>query len=167
MKRVRNRRRVVGVYCLLAGLSASSLAQQVKLSVQTLTCEHRKTVWPIPVQVSVFDAEKVPEIARLSQEIHDSPVCGGVRTVDRCLELYVRLRELVTATPALARVESLRGPEQEILLPPVEQVIVFAFDKSGGRDLASYVQARMAISSDEANEMVLDFSSEDRCKAEP
>ena len=167
MKTVRNGCRVAGVWCVLAGLSASSLAQQVKLSVQTLTCEHRKTVWPIAVQVSVFDAEKVPEIARLSQEIHDSPVCGRVRTVDRCLDLYVRLRALVAATPALVRVESLRGPEEEILLPPVQQVIVFAFDKSGGADLAAYTQARMAISSDEANEMVLDFSNEDRCGVEP
>jgi hypothetical protein len=159
--------RVVGVCCLLAGVNVSSLAQQVKLSVQTLTCEHRKAVWPRPVQVSVFDAEKVPEIARLSQEIHDSAVCGGVGTVDRCLNLYVRLRTLVDVTPALVRVESLSGPEEEILLPPVQQVIVFAFDKSGGADLAAYVQARMAISSDEANEMVLDFSNEDRCQAEP
>ena len=159
--------RVAGVCCLLAGVSVSGFAQQMKLSVQTVTCEHRKTVWPIPVQVSVFDAEKVPEIARLSQEIHDSPVCGSIGTVDRCLELYVRLRTLVAATPALVRVESLSGPEEEILLPPVQQVIVFAFDKNGGADLAAYVQARMGISSDEANEMVLDFSNEDRCQAEP
>ena len=154
------------VCSLLAGLSANTLAQQVKLMVQTVTCEHVKAVWPIPVQVSVFDAEKVPEIARRSQEIHDSPVCRSANTVDRCLELYVALRQLVVATPALARVESLSRPEQEIVLPPVQQVIVFAFDKSG-HDLAAYVQARMTISSDEANEIVLDFSNKDRCQAEP
>jgi hypothetical protein len=136
------------------------------LSVETVTCEHGKTVWPIPVQVSVFDAEKVPEIARQSKEIYDSPICVRANTADRCLELYVRLRKLVDATPALARVESLPGPEYEIKLPPVRQVIVFAFDKSDAGPTA-YVQQRMVMAPDEANEVVLDFSGEGRCKAEP
>jgi hypothetical protein len=118
------------------------------------------------VQVSVFDADKVPEIARLSKEIYDSPSCGSVNTADRCLALYVKLRELVMATPAMARVEGLQRPEQEVLLPPVQQVIVFAFDRSG-EGLSAYVQARMLISADEENEMLLDFSSEARCKSEP
>lgn len=158
--------RVVGVCCLVAGLGVSSFAEQGRLLVTTLTCERSKTVWPIPVQVSVFDADKVPEIARMSKEIYDSPSCGSVNTADRCLELYVKLRDLVMATPALARVEGLQRPEQEVLLPPVRQVIVFAFDK-GGAGLSAYLQARILISADEENEMVLDFSNEPRCKAEP
>jgi hypothetical protein len=163
---IRNGWRVTGVCCLLAGLGVSGSAEQGRLVVRTLTCDRTKTVWPIPVQVSVFDADKVPEIARLSKEIYDSPSCGSVNTADRCLALYVKLRELVMATPAMARVESLQRPEQEVLLPPVQQVIVFAFDKSGA-GLSAYVQARMLISPDEENEMLLDFSSEARCKAEP
>jgi hypothetical protein len=66
----------------------------------------------------------------------------------------------------MARVEGLQRPEQEVLLPPVQQVIVFAFDRSG-EGLSAYVQARMLISADEENEMLLDFSSEARCKSEP
>lgn len=155
--------RVAGVCCFLAGLGVSSYAEQGKLVVRTLTCERSKTVWPIPVQVSVFDADKVPEIARMSKEIYESPSCGSVHTADRCLALYVKLRDLVMATPAMARVEGLQSAEQKILLPPVQQVIVFAFDKSGS-GLSAYVQARMLISADEENEMVLDFSSEARCK---
>lgn len=162
---IRSGWRVAGVCCLF-GLGVSSYAEQWRLLVSTLTCERGKTVWPIPVQVSVFDADKVPEIARLSKEIYDSPSCGSVNTADRCLALYVKLRELVMATPAMARVDSLQRAEQEVFLPPVQQVIVFAFDKSG-EGLAAYVQARMLISADEENEMVLDFSSEARCKAEP
>src|SRR5580704_13959578 len=124
---MRNGCRVVGMSGLLAVLSVSGYAQQGRLLVRTLTCEHSKTVWPIPVQVSVFDADKVPEIARLSKAIYESPSCRSVNTADRCLELYVKLRELVIATPAIVRVASLSMPEQEILLPPVHQVIVFAF----------------------------------------
>ena len=53
-------------------------AVSTRLLVRTLTCERSKTVWPILVQVSVFDADKVPEIARLSKEIYESPSCGSV-----------------------------------------------------------------------------------------
>ncbi len=156
MKTIRSGCRALGVGCLLAGLGTSSFAQEVKLLVKTVTCASGKTAWPIPVQMSIFDADKVPEIARRSKEIYESPSCRSANTVDRCLELYVGLRKLVDATPALVRVESLRGPEQEIMLPPVQQVLVFAFDKSGA-DLAAYIQERMAIASDEPNEVVLDF----------
>lgn len=158
--------RVTGLSCLLVGLSVSSFAQQGRLLVKTVLCEKIATVRPIPVHVSVFDVEKVPEIASLSKEIETSPNCASANTVDRCTELYERLRKLVLSTPALARVESLPGPEYAITLPPVRQVIVFAFDKSDAKPTA-YVQQRMVMATDEVNEVVLDFSSEGRCRAEP
>ena len=84
MKTVRNGCRVAGVYCALVGLSVSSLAQQMKLSVQTLTCEHRKAVWPRPVQLSLNedgskDAIKVQE--------NGNGDCTGI-TVHELMEQY-------------------------------------------------------------------------------
>lgn len=166
MTTIWRRFRVTGWSWLLAGLSVSSFAQQGKLLVKTVLCEKITTARPIPVHVSVFEAEKVPEIASLSKEIETSPSCVSANTVDRCLELYKKMRKLALATPALARVESLPGPEYEITLPPVREVIVFAFDKNNAEPTA-YVQQLIVMSSDEVNEVVLDFSSEGRCKAEP
>jgi hypothetical protein len=148
------------VLCLVMWLSAFCQAQRVHLMLKTLKCDEGESFHPVHVSVSVFDADKVPNIVKLANDLSNE---NDPNNFERALKLYGELQKRVRETPALGRIKSLPTPEYLIDLHPVRRIIVVAFD---GRefDPISYAVQQLDVASGQLNRAILNFSSGNECK---
>jgi hypothetical protein len=150
---------------LFAGFGASAQAQSVQVLVKTYNCGMGRVYHPIHVNVSIFDAEKIPEIMKLVKDLKlplgkfNSDVDAD-KAVEKAEKLYDQLQKMVAATPALARSKSIPTSEHTFSVPLVRRIVVFGFEKSEYEEFPYAVQ-ELDISSEHANTVTLDFSAEE------
>jgi hypothetical protein len=144
-------------------LPAVSQTQNFQLEVETKQCLQGVLVHPAHANVSVFDASKVPELLKMAQEFRDNSNPTDEQGPEKMLSIYSALQKKVETTPALARIKRMPGPKYVFTIPPVLQVVVFAFGESED-ELTSFAERQASLTSGQNNHVVLSFSTEEECR---
>jgi hypothetical protein len=156
---------VLAICLFCAAAFGSSYAQGAKIMIETIKCDKGKITHPIHLRVSVFDAEKIPEIVSVEQDLRAAlaTVNSDPNAIQKAENLYSKLQNLVGGARAIARTQSLPKSGYVFDIPSVRKVVVFAFE-TGEFESFTYAKQEVKISPGATNTAVLNFSSEEDCK---
>src|SRR5271157_4525179 len=157
--------RTIVLILLAVGLCATCYAQQAKLTVSSINCAEGKKYYQYGVDISVFDVDKVPEIVKLDSDLSKSWIpTSDPDLFDKSLRIFEQLEKRVHETTPIARIKKSVSPKYTFRIPPVKRVIIIAIGQS---EFDAYMYAAKSLDIDVAkpNQAVLNFASEEECKA--
>jgi hypothetical protein len=160
--------RTVVLILLAVGLGVPCYAQQARLTVSAIDCAEGKKYYQYGLDISVFDVEKVPEIVKLDSDLSNLfkssfPTSDDV-VFDKSLRLFEQLEKRVHETTPLVHVKNSKLSKYTFRIPPVKRVIIIAIGQS---ESAAYMYATKSldVSVEQPNLAVLNFASDEECKA--
>jgi hypothetical protein len=163
MRRLNSILGILGTICISIMLAPASNAQQATLVIKSMHCDGVHISHPDHIKVAVFDASKIPDIMHLAMEIQYNrsiPAHADFRNTIIRLSL---LHKLVNETQAIARYEDLTTANSTFEIPVVSRIYVIAFDKNDPDPIAMATYT-MRVSSEQVNEVILNFSAQTGCK---
>lgn len=117
--------------CLLAALSlgvlvCASEGASIVLKGNAIDCEIGKR-HAAAVDVYVFDAAKVPEMANLLKSIESSGPLDDSESIQRFSQRFSRMVKLLKSNKPLARLKPGQDGKFEVRVPAVENLIVIGY----------------------------------------
>ena len=149
---------------LAAGLGATCYAQQARLTVTAISCYDGRKYYPVHLDISVFDVDKVPEIVNLDSDLTKARVpTSDPALFDKSLRLFEQLERRVHETTPIAHIKNSVSSKYTFLIPPVKRVIIIAIGQSEF-EAFMYAAKSLDISVERPNQALLNFSTDDECQ---